>query len=190
LPVTIRTACAIALALAAGLALPAATAVGAAADQKAVEKLWESGEEALEAGDIDAAQRSFEKALEIDRNQPRTWNYLGGIRFLRGNYFKALLEFKQAFALDPWDARACNNVGTAYEHLGRYGEAEEFYLRAVEIDERYAAPYRNLGILYARHLQKPDLAQKYWGLFLAIAPEGKEADAVREEMQKLGNASR
>ena len=187
---TTRFAFAIALALAAGLALPAAPAVDAAAGKEAVEKLWESGEEALETGDVDAALRSFEKALEIDRNQPRTWNYLGGIRFLRGNYFKALLDFKQAFALDPWDARVCNNIGTAYEHLGRFQEAGEFYLRAVEIDGSYAVPYRNLGILYARHLQKPDLAQKYWGLFLSIAPAGMEADAVREELKKLGNVSR
>jgi len=190
LPVTIRTACAVALFLAATFALPAVPAAGAAGDRKAVEKLWESGEKALEAGDVDTALRSFEKALEIDRNLPRTWNYLGGIHFFRGNYFKALLDFRQAYALDPWDAKACNNVGTAYEHLGRFEEAEEFYLRAAEIDESYAVPYRNLGILYARHLQKPDLAQKYWRLFLSMVPTGKEADAVREELERLGGASR
>lgn len=157
---------------------------GCAADP-AVEKLWQEGEGALEAGEIDAALEVFEKALALDRNQPRTWNYLGGIRFHRQDYFKALLDFRQAFALDPWDAKACNNVATAYDHLGQYDRAEQFYLRAIEIDENYGVPYRNLGILYARHLDRPDLARRYWELFLSSSPVGRAADAVREELEKL-----
>jgi Flp pilus assembly protein TadD len=158
---------------------------GAAADRAVLEALWKGGEEALEAGDIDTALQKFEKALELDRHQPRTWNYLGGIHFLQQDYFKALLNFKQAFALDPWDARAGNNVATAYEHLGQYERAEQFYLRAIEIDENYTVPYLNLGVLYSRHLDKPDLARTYWETFLSATPKGKAADQVRAELEKL-----
>lgn len=173
------------LALAAALfALPPARE-GGAADRTVLEALWKSGEEAFEAGDIDTALREFEKALELDRHQPRTWNYLGGIHFLKEDYFKALLNFKQAFALDPWDARAGNNVATAYEHLGQYERAEQFFLRAIEIDESYTVPYRNLGVLYSRHLNKPDLARKYWESFLSASPKGRAAEEVRAELEKL-----
>jgi tetratricopeptide (TPR) repeat protein len=158
---------------------------GGAGDRAVLEALWKGGEEALEAGEIDTALQKFEKALELDRHQPRTWNYLGGIHFLQQDYFKALLNFKQAFALDPWDARAGNNVATAYEHLGQYERAEQFYLRAIEIDESYTVPYRNLGVLYSRHLHKPDLARSYWEAFLAASPKGKAADQVRAELEKL-----
>lgn len=173
------------LALAAALLTLFLAGKGVAADRAALEALWKSGEAALEKGDIDTALRDFETALELDRHQPRTWNYLGGIHFHRQDYFKALLNFKQAFALDPWDARAGNNVATAYEHLGQYERAEQLFLRTIEIDESYAVPYRNLGVLYSRHLNRPDLARKYWEAYLAAAPRGKAADEVREELEKL-----
>jgi tetratricopeptide (TPR) repeat protein len=179
----IRIGAVVALAAALFALLPAGEGSGAA--RAALEALWKSGEAALEAGDIDTALQDFEAALELDRHQPRTWNYLGGIHFHRQDYFKALLNFKQAFALDPWDAKAGNNVATAYEHLGQYERAEQLFLRAIEIDENYTVPYRNLGVLYARHLNRPDLARKYWEAFLAAAPRGKAADEVREELEML-----
>ena len=173
------------LALTAALFVLLPAREGGGADRAALEALWKGGEEALEAGEIDTALQKFEKALELDRHQPRTWNYLGGIHFLQQDYFKALLNFKQAFALDPWDARAGNNVATAYEHLGQYERAEQFFLRAIEIDESYTVPYRNLGVLYSRHLDKPGLARKYWEAFLAASPRGKAAEEVRAELEKL-----
>jgi len=177
------------LALAAALFALLPAGDGGAADRASLEALWKSGEAALEAGDVDTALRDFETALELDRHQPRTWNYLGGIHFHREDYFKALLNFKQAFALDPWDARASNNVATAYEHLGQYERAEQFFLRAIEIDGSYTVPYRNLGVLYSRHLSRPDLARTYWEAFLAASPGGRAADDVREELDRLNEGA-
>ena len=127
--------------------------------------------------------------MEADKNQPRTWNYIGGIHFLKADYLKALLDFKQAFALDPGDARACNNIATAYEHLKQFDKAESYYLRAIEIDEAYAVPYRNLGILYAGHLGRPRMARTYWMKFLSLSPLGPGSDAVRDALKNLDKAA-
>ena len=80
--------------------LAAAPAGGAGTD---IEGLWLQGEALLGEGDVDGAYEVFSKALEADRDQPRSWNYIGGIHFLRGDFPKALLDFKQAFELDPGD---------------------------------------------------------------------------------------
>jgi tetratricopeptide (TPR) repeat protein len=158
-------------------------------EEPSIETLWERGEAALEEGDAEGAMGEFSDALERDRKQPRSWNYLGGVHFGRGEYGQALLYFKQAYLLNPQDVRACNNIATAYEHLGRYGKAEGYYLQAIEIDERYPVPYRNLGILYARHLQRPDQARLYWDKFLSLVPVGADSDAVREELERLDAGS-
>ena len=128
----------------------------------------------------------FNEALALDRNQARTWNYLGGVHFSRGEYFKALLNFKQAFQLDPKDARAGNNIATAYERIGEYAKAETYYLRSIEATPSYPTSYRNLGILYADHLERPDLARRYWEEYLRLAPAGPAAEAVRKELRRLG----
>lgn len=168
-----------------GLVPPLIPAPSEGAEMTA-EELLEVGEQAFTRGDTETALRVFTDALELDRDQPRTWNFIGGAYFRRGDYSRALLHFKQAFLLDPDDARACNNIATAYEHLGRPRKAEAFYLKAIEIDGRYPVPYRNLGVLYADHLDLPDRARDYWERFLAMVPAGTESDAVREELGKLG----
>lgn len=157
--------------------------------QVTIQELWRAGEEAYERKDIEGALELFNRALEADPDQPRTWNYLGGVHFAKGDFLKALLHFKQAFALNPGDARACNNIGTAYEHLDQFDKAEQSYLRAIEVDPNYAVPYRNLGVLYADHLKRPKLARTYWERFLQLSPAGAEADAVREELERLEGAN-
>lgn len=160
--------------------LPAAAESG-----EGLEALWVLGEGLLGEGKVDEALDVFTAALDIDQDQPRTWNYIGGIHFLKADYLKALLDFKQAFALDPGDARACNNIATAYDHLGRYDKAESYYLRAIEIDENYDVPYRNLGILYADQLGRQRMARTYWMKFLDLSPLGPGSAAVRDALKSL-----
>jgi tetratricopeptide (TPR) repeat protein len=158
----------------------------AAEEKKSVETLWEEGERAFAAGDVEGALKVFTEALETDRERPRTWSYLGGAHFRKGEYEKALLYFKQAFLLNPRDIRACNNIGTTYERLGQYEKAERYYLAALGIDGRYPVSYRNLGVLYAEQLGRPDRARHYWEQFLDLVPVGPDSDAVREQLELLG----
>jgi Flp pilus assembly protein TadD len=173
-----------------GLAPPLIPAPAEEGVEREAGDLLELGEKAFTRGDTETALRAFTDALELDRDHPRTWNFLGGAYFRRGDYSQALLHFKQALLLDPDDARACNNIATAYEHLGRPRRAEVFYLKAIEIDGRYPVPYRNLGVLYADRLDLPDRARDYWEKFLNLVPSGAESDAVREELEKLGREER
>ncbi len=173
------------------LPLPARAQPGepaGAPEPATLQELWQAGELAFESNDVETALRHFNQALEMDPDQPRTWNYLGGVHFVKGDYLKSLLHFKQAYSLNPGDARACNNIGTAYEHLDQFDKAEQFYLRAIEIDGGYAVPYRNLGVLYAEHLKRPNMAKTYWKRFIELSPSGPDAQAVKEALQKLTGA--
>ena len=103
----------------------AARPASAAWGEKNTDTLWKEGEEAIGKGETEKALRLFRKALERDRSQPRSWNYLGGVYFGMGDYLNALLHFKQALLLDPLDVRACNNIATTYERLEEYDKAKK-----------------------------------------------------------------
>ena len=165
--------------------LPLSSPFAAEGGEEALRLLWEEGQRLYEEGDITAAEKAFQRALLLDRDQPRTWNYLGGIFFRKDDFGGALHHFKQALMLNPGDARACNNIATTYDHLGEYEKAKAFYIRTIKIDLRYPLPYRNLGVLYATHLGKPELAKRFWNRFLELVPSGPEADAVRSEMEEM-----
>ena len=75
-----------------------------AGDDGQLVALWLQGEALVGEGKVEAAFEVFSRALEMDKDQPRSWNYIGGIHFLRGDYLKALLDFK----------RQMNTPGTAW----------------------------------------------------------------------------
>ncbi|MFN3467356.1 MAG: tetratricopeptide repeat protein, partial [Candidatus Brocadiales bacterium] len=49
-----------------------------------------------------------------------------------------------------------NNLGWLYTEKKRFKEAEKVYLKAVQLNPKYANAYYNLGLLYDLHL-KDDL---------------------------------
>jgi tetratricopeptide (TPR) repeat protein len=174
---------------AAAQAPPAAapgTAVGASRQPpESIEALWSQGERAYRAGDLEAALRFFEAALNRDERRARSWNYVGGVHFARGDLSRALAHFQRAFELDPRDVRVCNNLGTVRERLGEPALAEQLYLQAVGLEPTYPESHRNLGVLYARRLGRPEDARRAWGRFLELVPSGPDAEAVRRELAAL-----
>jgi Flp pilus assembly protein TadD len=171
---------------AAALGMDAAPAVASADNAGTrLEAHWREGQRLLGEGRLEEALSILQEALELDRDQPRTWNYLGGIFFHQRDYFNALLHFKQAYMLNPLDVRACNNMATAYEHMEQYEKAKVFYLRALKIAWTYPTTYRNLGILYAYKFKKPELARRFWKRYVKLVPSGPESDKIRAELALL-----
>lgn len=177
-----------ALLLAGGAGFPPAAAPATApptAPPATIEELWDRGESAFAAGDLQGALRAFSEALSHDERRSRSWNYLGGVHFTQGDLRQALADFGRAFELDPLDVRVCNNLATVHERLGNYRLAEEHYLQAARIDPAYPVTQRNLGILYARRLERPDLARRAWARYLALDPDGPGAPEIRREILLL-----
>lgn len=80
-------------------------------------------------GDLNQAERTFEKALSIDPHFPRLRTQLGYVRLLRGDYEAALGHYSEAIRNDFLDAEAHLNAGIAFDRLGRYDEAVAAYRR-------------------------------------------------------------
>jgi len=98
-----------------------------------------------------------------DRNDPATAGdqLAFGVQMAkRGLWSEALFRFKQAERLRPGDPQILNNMAVAYEALGNFEQALEYYQQAIKADRTNDDLKRN----YSRFIEfyrafKPDQQQ-------------------------------
>lgn len=123
----------------------------------------------LREGALDEAALAYERASEIDPDDPMAPLGLGAVRLARGQAEDAAALFRRAATLDPENAVAWRNLGTTlrvnHDHAGALAAFE----KAVALDPDYAAAYDDLGqILLRRH--DPAAAIAAFRRGLAAAP--------------------
>lgn len=65
-----------------------------------------------------------------------------------GDLNRALLLYSRAAVFNPEDAVLYNDLGLVYQALKKYPQAKAAFQKAIELDQRYSAPYYNIGLLY------------------------------------------
>lgn len=83
--------------------------------------------------------------------------------------------------------RVCSSCGPAWNELGvlgrrqgRFADAEQAYLRAIELQPDYAPAYYNLAVLYELYLPRPELALQNYERYLQVGgEEGASADVEK-----------
>ena len=119
---------------------------------------------------------------------------LGVLTVRRNAVFQAESSvWRDVIAKRPDNARAHSNLGKALFFEGKIGQAIPEYRRAIELDDKYADPWYNLGVSYSR-LGNPQAAidcykraiklnpkfvPAYNNLGTVLAKLGKNAEAVR-----------
>jgi len=96
--------------------------------------LIDKGEAQLAAGEIDAAVRTLERAVEADPKSSLAYTRLGGAKLMKQEYGEALESFKQAITIDGNNANAFVGMAVAYLHSGRYSLARAALEEAKRID--------------------------------------------------------
>ena len=97
---------------------------------------------ALQPFGAEAAVAAFETAA---RRWPRSFAVhmaLGNAHYRRGDSNAAALAFRQATRLNPTDGAAYNNLAHVLAELGRWEEAEQAALRAIELGGRHSELFR------------------------------------------------
>ena len=80
-------------------------------------------------GDLNAAEREFNKTAALDPYFPRLRTQMGYLHLLRGDYEGAIRQYDEAIAQNPFDAEALLNRAIALDKLGRYEDAVANYKR-------------------------------------------------------------
>jgi len=116
------------------------------------------------------AVRHFESAVALDPEYADAWVGLADSLYLRDSYsridFEDTMEQRRAaidtaLALDPTSGKAYTALATLFERRSDDGvKAEEYYLKAIELNPNYATAYQWYGILLDR-LGRGDEALPY-----------------------------
>jgi tetratricopeptide (TPR) repeat protein len=138
------------------------------------------------------AIRAYEAKIELHvKDAAQTgiyWKILAYRLQDRGLHGEALEALEHAISYNPLDsalhyltgvsagamAKSSLNFEGSAENMTRenyYALAENGYLRAISLDERYVAPLYGLGVLYAFELERPREAIPYLLRSLEISPE-------------------
>jgi tetratricopeptide (TPR) repeat protein len=132
-------------------------------------------------GQLDAAVKSFEKALAIKPDYTEV-NYNLGLTFQElAQLDDAVKCYEKAVALKPDYAEAHNNLGVTLKELGRLDEAVKCYEKALTLKPDYTEAHNNLGNAF-KELDQPAAAVKFYEKALAVNPDYAEAHT------NLGNA--
>ena len=111
--------------------------------------------EYIRSGDLDAAKRNLDEALETDSKSVEANNMMGVLLQQEGsasNLLKAETYFKRAVSLDPTDAQVRNNYGVYLSGRKRYPEAvTQFKVAGATLGyDGRAAALENLGRTYVQ----------------------------------------
>ena len=98
--------------------------------------------------DLDSAEQSCKRALEIDPESAFAHNVFGDISALQGNMDTAIGSFLKSIEFDSTDPQPCLSLADLHYDLGQLQQAEEFCQRGLELDAGLAAGYLILGYIY------------------------------------------
>ena len=102
-----------------------------------------------ETGDDEASRESYRRAYEADPDDARLIDLANAENKL-GNHDAAIQIVASIVEQDPHNALAMQNLGAFYCDLDCLNKAEEFSLRAIEIDDNRVYARWNLATIYAR----------------------------------------
>ncbi|MGB9181909.1 MAG: tetratricopeptide repeat protein [Pyrinomonadaceae bacterium] len=148
--------------------------------QERVAALVAEGVAALERNDAATAKASFERALEIDRNNTDAHTYLGVLADRAGNLEEAERHFSAAAIAAPLSPQARNNHGAILLRMGKSAQAAAQFEISLRLDKNQPSALVNLAqIRFATGTpeslrQSQELFERAW----SIAPDADIAHSL------------
>ncbi|MCK4546295.1 MAG: tetratricopeptide repeat protein [Candidatus Eisenbacteria sp.] len=135
---------------------------------------YESGEtsepQAPVASPDDTALRERLAALGyVEKDGANVHNNLAQSYLERGEFEKALAEYRRALEFEPASARLWSNLGMAYLRMEAYEEAVEPLNRALELKPDFEAALSNLAVAYT-YLEKLEDAARVMERAIDLEP--------------------
>jgi tetratricopeptide (TPR) repeat protein len=87
----------------------------------------------LANGDKVGAEKSAQRSLKLQENQPQTQRFLGKLEFESGHLDQAIYHYSQAVAIDPESQDAYLELSKVYEQQRDYSAAVDTLNKALEL---------------------------------------------------------
>jgi tetratricopeptide (TPR) repeat protein len=141
----------------------------------AAQRAFDAAREALRAGRVDEAERSFRALAKEHPELGGPQANLGLIYRQSGKLAESAAALEAAVKASPKQASYANQLGITYRQQGEFTKAREAYESALDIDPDYAPAVLNLGILNDLYLWDGKRALELYERYVALKPGG---DAV------------
>jgi len=112
------------------------------------EAYWREYENTQDRQWADKAKQACQRAEALGENLAGTHVCLGTVLKGTGEYELAAAEFRRAVEIDSTNDDAVRELASAYEKLGKPGEAEAAYQQAIAMRPQVWMGYNRLGIFY------------------------------------------
>ncbi|MFA5689787.1 MAG: tetratricopeptide repeat protein [Kiritimatiellales bacterium] len=126
------------------------------------------GQQALTVNAVDRALEHLDKALEIFPSMTGIHPTMGMLYLQKGNYTTAAVHLEKALK-EGENFDSLNNIGATYIALKEYKKAEQYLLRAHELQPENLLAHRNLAVLY-RALEQNDKAIQHFEKYIDMQP--------------------
>jgi tetratricopeptide (TPR) repeat protein len=97
---------------------------------------------------LDAAVKSYERALSINPDYAEVHNNLGNTHKELGQLDDAVKYYEQALVIKPASAEVYSNLAIVHKELGQLDDAVKCYEQALVIKPDFAEVYSKLGIVH------------------------------------------
>jgi len=137
------------------------------------------------AGQLTDCEKSVQRALSVDPEDPGSLYLLGLLRYRRDKLDEALDALSLSAKINPTNAATQNFLGCVLADKGLRNAAETALRRALQSDPDYADAHFNLAVVYADN-QPPSLELARWHYKRAVAlghPKSPTLDKMLGESQ-------
>lgn len=140
------------------------------------------GDEYWHAGSVDRAEKAFEAAIRLDKDNAWARNDLGYMYAERGvKLQRALVLTLRAMDMKPNDGNIVDSVGWTYFKMGDKDRAVEYLEKAVQLEPGISDLRVHLGMAYEA-CGNPRSALVEYSKALKIAPQNKTARLRRDRL--------
>ncbi|MFC1475687.1 tetratricopeptide repeat protein [Candidatus Zixiibacteriota bacterium] len=131
----------------------------------------------------------LQQLAENDPDNPELLAALGNVYYDAGMAERAVDYYDRALALEPGNINVLVDKATMLRLLGRAEEAVQILTQIVAGAPDHEQALFNLGVIYLSDLSDTSSAIEAWKTFLETNPNAEHAAAVRQEVQRLEQAS-
>jgi tetratricopeptide (TPR) repeat protein len=112
-----------------------------------VDKLYQTGVEQMNAGELQQGIDTFTRIIELKPDFAEGWNKRATLYFLAGDMRRSLADCDEVMKRNPYHFGALSGYALIYIRLERYDSALEYSRRALEINPNLEGVKRNIELL-------------------------------------------
>ena len=101
-----------------------------------------------QSGRLEQAEELYQQILQADSRHADALHLLGVIAHQRGQNELAVKRISEALGIQPMSPTFLNNLGSAYQALRRYPQAQRAYQLAIQLKPEYVDAHNNLGVTH------------------------------------------